>query len=78
MTPHYVDSVKLERDFRDQYTICVEGLLAALAISCRETKMEVVLSELNDIEICVLDKKADTGWQKNKREDKRNVFSIKN
>lgn len=28
-------------------------------------------------EICVLDKEADTGRHKNKREDKRNVFSIK-
>lgn len=47
LTPHYVYSVKLERDFSDQYTICVESLLAVLAMSCRDTKMEVVLSELN-------------------------------
>lgn len=67
MTPHYVYSVKLERDFGDQYTICVESLLVALAMSCREAKMEVVLSELNDTEICVLDEEADTGWHKNKR-----------
>lgn len=40
--------------------------------------MEVVfLSEVNDIEICGLDKEVDIGWQKNKREVKiREMFFL--